>query len=178
MFWPGSSAPFPAVCVIQCKEKGRGGGASLTSHRPSSVARGYQTWGLACQARHGPRRRVFHSLRECGSRMRARFGKTLTLDSRRRSNYIGCLTVSVLTLLLIGHGGGTITTTRTFGPNVTQTGRVARELHVKTQHNRCHPAGGETKLEPRRRLVSRPAASAAALRVRVCASPASAIEAT
>jgi hypothetical protein len=25
MFWPGSSAPFPAVCVIQCKEKGRGG---------------------------------------------------------------------------------------------------------------------------------------------------------
>jgi hypothetical protein len=106
MFWPGSSAPFPAVCVIQCKEKGRGGGATLTSHRPGSVARGYQTWGQACQARHGPRRRVFHSLRECGSRMTARFGNTLTLDSRRRPNYIGCLTVLVMTLLLIGHRGG------------------------------------------------------------------------
>jgi hypothetical protein len=156
----------------------RRGKTTLTSHRPSSMARGYQTWLLSDLG--WSTTADIHSF--CGSRMRVRFGKILTSDSRRCSNYVGCLTVSVLTLLMIGHGG-TITTIRTSGPNVTQTRRVARELHVKTQHKPCHPAGGETKLEPRRlrACCCSPAARllpACCPRVRVCASPASTIEAT
>ena len=87
--------------LLRAVTQARRGTASLTSHRPSSVARGYQTWLLSDLG--WSTAADIHSL--CGSRMRARFGNILTLDSPRRSNYIGCLTVSVLTLLVIGHGG-------------------------------------------------------------------------